>query len=71
MLIPLPKEEDVGSHSGTHSFFPAVQNTQDQVVFGQAEHCRQAKHKAVRSALPRWSSGTPVSSGSSRMCSLV
>lgn len=20
MLIPLPKEEDVGSHSGTHSF---------------------------------------------------
>lgn len=68
MLISQPKEEDVGTHNGTvfPSCFPECQG---QVVLGQTEHCRQVKLKNVRRALPHWSSGTCVSSGSRRMCS--
>lgn len=67
---PAYKEEDVGSHSGTHSF-PTCLEDQGQIVCGQAECCRQAKHENMRSALPHGSSGTPVSDGSRRMCSFV
>lgn len=68
MLIPLPKEEDVGSHSGTQSFSQLFRTPKAELYLVRLN---TARHKAVRSALSRWSSGTPVSSGSSRMCSLV
>lgn len=54
-----------------HILFPSCSEHQGQVVLGQAERCRQAKHKNMRSALPHWSRGTLVSIHSRRMCSLV